>query len=287
MKTFLKQIRDIPDDVCESVVAPISHYTVLLVYRGRLKGSGTFVQCGDLFGVLTAHHVIHRGARLDFSSASTDDLGLSIDSHASAFYMPLNRLTLIDIGVPVTEMEGPDLSFISIPPGEHLSILRAKKSFWNLNYQRLMRLAGCARRNGGWCLAYHANERTQEETDERGGILYFPANVGWGSVRKSYTSDGYDYCEMGLDPPNEKKGIPNSFGGASGGGLWKVPLSGDPNGRIEAGKPILAGVIYFQTQERTILCHGPMSIYERVYEALIQRTNKSVRKEKKKEKGIF
>ena len=100
------QIRDLPNEVVVvSVVSPIKDFTVFLVYQGGLKGSGTLVKCGDRFGVLTAYHVIHRGRRLDFSSGSTESLGFCVDAYPTALYMPLNRLNLIDVGVPVTRRE--------------------------------------------------------------------------------------------------------------------------------------------------------------------------------------
>lgn len=270
MKTFSMRIRDLPNEVVESVVSPIKDFTVFLVYQGGLKGSGTLVKCGDRFGVLTAYHVIHRGRRLDFSSGSTESLGFCVDAYPTALYMPLNCLNLIDVGVPVTESGGPDLSFIDIPPSEHRGFLLSKKSFWDLGHEREIRLAECIKPNGAWWLAYHADERTKIETDERGDLLYFRASIGWSSLRRSYIIDAYDYVETGVDAANEEKGIPESFGGGSGGGVWKVPLAGKPDGVIQAGKPIFAGVMFYETPERTIRCHGPMSIYERVYTTLIQ-----------------
>ena len=74
-----------------------------------------------------------------------------------------------------------------------------------------------------------------------------------------------------MDEPDKSKGVPSNFGGASGGGVWKVPLSGDQKKQnIKTGQPILSGVIYFQTDARTLLAHGPMSIYDRVYDRLRQ-----------------
>jgi hypothetical protein len=267
MKTFGVPIKDIPDMVINSVVPLIESYTVLLIHRGSLAGSGTFVCCNDAFGILTAHHVVEKN-NFDFRAGSGDRLGLAIDRKEHAFSLSMDYLTRIDIGVPIKEDEGPDMTFIQIPTGPELGMIKAKKSFWNLRHDRENRMKVCMSTSGAWCLSYHADERTEKEQIDTGIILTLPASVGWGGQRRTYEIHGFDYFEMGLDPPDAIKGVPDSFGGASGGGVWKVPLSGNRD-QIKTGKPLLAGVIFYQTIERTIICHGPKSIYERLYKTLI------------------
>jgi hypothetical protein len=262
------QIGSIPDDVKDSVVPVIERHTVLLLHLRSFAGSGTLVRSNNAYGILTARHV-PEGNRFDFTAGRGDELGLCFAEKTTAFMIPMDHLTKIDIGIPKNwnGKEVPDLAFLKIPSGNHLSTIAAKRSFWNLDYDRQSRMEICASPTGAMCLSYHAAERTIHEVDELGNILFFPASVGWSGVKRTFEVDAFDYCEMGVDAPDEKKGIPNEFKGASGGGIWKVPLIGNEQ-KIKAGTPVLSGVIFYQTAERTILAHGPKSIYERVYETL-------------------
>jgi hypothetical protein len=217
-KSFQRHIRDIPDHVLNSVVERIEPYVVLLVHRGNLAGSGTLVSSNNNFGVLTARHVPQENG-FDFRAGSGDILQLCIDDKTHSLSIPMDYLERIDIGVPVCEAEGPDIAFIRIPPGNHLEAINAYKSFWNLDHDRESRIEICKSTNGALCTSYHADERTIEETDDLGKLLYFPASIGWGTARRVYEMHGFDYYELGLDPPNKQKGVPDKFGGASGGGV--------------------------------------------------------------------
>jgi len=67
-------------------------------------------------------------------------------------------------------------------------------------------------------------------------------------------------------------GYPGDYGGISGGGVWFSIFRIDPDRGIEsltADPPFLAGVEYARATEwtsrmRTLICHGPSSIYDYV-----------------------
>lgn len=80
--TFQLQIRDLSNEVTGSVVQAIERYTVLLIHRRGLVGSGTLVLCNGIHGVLTAHHVPEKGG-FDFRAGSSEKLGLCIDRRRS------------------------------------------------------------------------------------------------------------------------------------------------------------------------------------------------------------
>jgi hypothetical protein len=62
-----------------------------------------------------------------------------------------------------------------------------------------------------------------------------------------------------------------SFGGVSGGGLWKVQIYGDPSSDKIASTAILEGVAFYASNVSdgtgTIRCHGPKSIRRAMQEA--------------------
>ena len=66
-------------------------------------------------------------------------------------------------------------------------------------------------------------------------------------------------------------GVPSSFGGVSGGGLWEVGLSMEKSRAISwDGRRRFRGVVFWQSAisdgRRVIRCHGPQSIFEKVWE---------------------
>ena len=68
-------------------------------------------------------------------------------------------------------------------------------------------------------------------------------------------------------------GVPQTFGGISGGGLWQVPLarSKKTNQLTWPGRKRFQGVAYWQTfpedNHRLIRCHGPEGIFETAWKA--------------------
>jgi hypothetical protein len=92
----------------------------------------------------------------------------------------------------------------------------------------------------------------------------------FGSIDAAWIDNEYDYLEFPVRY-NESIDVPESFGGCSGGGLWQVRLI-LKDGTITHERPILSGVAFYQTDlvdnQRTILCHGRVSIYRHVIDAL-------------------
>lgn len=81
----------------------------------------------------------------------------------------------------------------------------------------------------------------------------------------------FNYCDAEVDY-GEGRLLPESFGGVSGGGLWVVPLAEGDEGALEAGRPMLYGIAFYQTSKegtlRKIRCHGPSGIFGRVREEM-------------------
>jgi hypothetical protein len=82
-------------------------------------------------------------------------------------------------------------------------------------------------------------------------------------VRSRYTSRGeYDYFDVGVDTSDP--GMPKTFGGVSGGGLWKVrAYCSCSAGRIDWVRS-LEGVAFYEldadNDRRIIRCHGLKSV---------------------------
>lgn len=251
-------IGKMPAEFLDSNIRPIGQFCVSLLHESALAGSGTLVQCGDKYGILTAHHVVHKGKRpFDFRYGANDVIGLVISDTPHEFVLPLKLLVCHDIGVPVSDEQGPDLVFLEIPPGEKLGSLKARKSFFNLTAKTEHRLAFCEdNEQGFWAICYSPEYQSAIRTMEDGSpALAIPAWIGYTEPDVRYEIGEFDYAEVGVEYTSEND-LPPTFGGASGGGLWKLPLSGvkrnDGEFDLEAGNPVLAGVLFYETARKIL-----------------------------------
>jgi hypothetical protein len=84
----------------------------------------------------------------------------------------------------------------------------------------------------------------------------------WVGMPELYTHDQWDYfdTQAALRPPSNA----TTFGGVSGGGLWRVQIHHSPeSGRIES-KVVLEGVAFYEfgtaNGKGIVRCHGTQSI---------------------------
>lgn len=97
------------------------------------------------------------------------------------------------------------------------------------------------------------------------------ALFGLGNVVKEYGSRGFDFFsfKVGFDPAVQR---PLSYGGTSGGGVWRISLSHD---LVTVRTRKLVGMAFCESPivdgERTLTCHGPQSIYGSMIERVRPR----------------
>lgn len=267
----------LPDEVVESVKRPLRDYSVGLVFMTDLAGSGTLVSCRGKLGVLTATHVTTRGKKaFDFTASSDQDLGFIIDDRQHHLTIPMKHIQGHYVGHPLSDEYGPDICFLELPVGNALNSIRAKRSFYPIDIDPEGKQAFCNDDSSGlWAMSYHIHEGSLRDTREDGSVLL--GIKGWAGLTgpdERYDRDGFDYIEVGARPSN-RFDLPKSFGGASGGGLWKMKLTGRRDGgklTITAGNPVLAGVIFYEydlnESYRRIRCHGPQSVYVHALQAI-------------------
>ena len=99
--------------------------------------------------------------------------------------------------------------------------------------------------------------------------LEFTQTVHWVAVRNPLDRGGFDYIDAVV--PLDAAGLPSTFGGVSGGGLWQIRLARDGD-KWSWITPLLQGCAFYETPpsdgKRALRCHGPKSVYHEGIDAV-------------------
>lgn len=267
------QIRNLPQELFADIEGRIKPYVVSLLgvnldasgEQVEPIGSGTLIKIADKYGILTVQHVTDELKKFD-------RVGLNIGTFVHKFAIDANFLSIVDIGHRIKDKIGPDLSFIVLPLN-HASTIKALKSFWNHSYHSksflskhfeedisidlwiVFGIVGMWTENGGPAGGF-------DKTKNCFGLF------GFTGVEDYWTDGEFDYVKLSVLYEN-RFDLPLTFGGVSGGGIWRTRLLRSNDGRIFClYDPLLSGVAFRQTplqdNSRSIIGHGWRSIYEKV-----------------------
>ena len=262
----------IPDKFIEGIANALRNYSTALIRLSvgedekaiqELMGSGTFVTIGDMAGILTAHHVANQ-------FLTSDGLGLTLIENEQNATIPWKHIRHIEVATPVNDEHGPDLSFLVLPK-PNLEGIMANKSFYPLSPIQKDNQA----KRDPWFVYGTIGERTTKESPNK-GFVEVKGYYGFGGMtfaENIFSKGEFDYVEVKAD--YGERDTPRSFGGMSGGGLWRAPLLINDDEKIVAKGHFLSGVIFYQTSlkdgARFLRCHGPESLNV-VYDAVIAQT---------------
>lgn len=261
---------DIPQAVLEDVRQEIGHYFVALLRISpedrdkpvALGGSGTLVELAGRHYVLTADHVWK-------GTDGWNQVGLAIADEGMPLAIPRDAITPKRLrGTSYSEW-GPDLAMFEIPV-PLVGTIKARKSFLNLARRQAM-------------LSEHP-PKTKKTVWAVMGLVLQSSSVGlvpeketalaniraeafFGVTCDEQVRDGYDY--LTLSAKTTLPGVPSSFAGVSGGGLWQIGLTMKAGAVVSRGEHHFRGVAFWeQPQGDNILairCHGPRSIFDRAW----------------------
>jgi hypothetical protein len=219
----------------------------LLLHPLSLVGTGTLVTVNDVHYILTAAHVWkavqERGSMLGLTLAEDKD---------HEFLIPnVNIVASVTKYDPASVDWGPDLVFLRIPP-ERLGTLKAYKNFYNLSIERASRPLDCIKTN-----AVIGTPGEMAEQWPRYAVLQVTAFF-LETNPKRITRGNFDYLEYTVDM--NFPGVPSTFGGVSGGGLWEIYFYFcEKTQKIETIERLI-GVAYAETAvvqgHREIRFHG-------------------------------
>lgn len=217
-----------------------------------LGGTGTLVSYGDAHYILTAAHVWHEVLK------KADKVGITLrEVYDHTCLMEPQTLVVSELPKPSGWTEwGPDLMFLRIP-ATRVGEINAFRVFYNLAMQGTPE-------HGGECTEAHLLIGTPKAlgTFDRPNHASVQVTPFWVSVPVAHTHAGLDFLDVHarLPPPSTV----DSFGGVSGGGLWKVRVYSDlATGKLES-TATLEGVAFYafdvQGGAGMVRCHGLESV---------------------------
>ncbi len=264
-------IRDLPPALTRQVHEKIRLHSVTMAVSGGLATepvccSGTFVRINSMAGILTARHVwttIERSSRLVLLVGGRP---YDVDPSVLRALGPSDQATLPEVNAPV-----PDVTFVRLPPPVCGHIEAYDKVFYSIDIRRQDAQLDLFGEKGFWILA----GSPQVLFDAKSGLV--PSFFYDTAVEKRIAFGDWDYLFVNLNL-DKNPGIPRTYGGVSGGGIWRAEFSQTEDETVFAVKApardiLLCGVAFYQTaaEGRQILGHGPKSLYETLCKYAIDR----------------
>jgi hypothetical protein len=257
--------REVAEALRERVAALLFPYSVTLLRIAEgdnfeHSGSGTLVKAHGEYFVLTAAHCISEKSLARCRKiAGFRQIGLVIEKGAHRFTMPIVHQPIVLAG-PESAPYGPDLAFLPIPP-PLVGTLQARKMFYNLDKPREELLSAKPDLDLGlW--AFVGTPASASSLD--GSPIILGQTVFFQMPTRQYEKGDFDYLEIGLS--REDPVCPPSFAGVSGGGVFRIDITGDAKGPWDFGDaPILEGCAFYEKYRERFLfvrCHGRQSIYQ-------------------------
>lgn len=266
------QSKDIPQAVLDEVIYSLKNYLVALYVllpekpqpRLRLIGSGTLVEIEGSSYILTAAHVWH-------ATQGVEQIGLVLTEQQTSFMMPRDSICAKELWKGEVSEWGPDIVLLKLAPAA-ISTIAASKSFLNLALQKeALTSYSPPPENGLWAVTGMVGEFSEFTPYPEARTIegHAHGSAFFSSVHQMHQRDGYDYYDLGANL--QLPGVPSSFGGVSGGGLWQINLSMAKSGTILWDeKRYFRGVAFWESEKtgnhRIIRFHGPKSIFEKAWE---------------------
>jgi hypothetical protein len=226
-------------------------------------GSGTLVEINGNYHILTAAHVWHE-------ARDVAELGLVLTTYPSAFAIPREAISAKQLWDRRSPEWGPDLALLTLPRPV-VSTIAQYKSFLNLALHRSTIAAHPpAVAKGLWAVTGMVGQfsRVQRVPEAHATEATAEARAFFSVMQRTEVRAEYDYLDVSAKL--ELPGVPSTFGGMSGGGLWEVGLSMSKAGTLSFdGRRHFRGVAFWESGPSdgrcVIRCHGPQSLFERAW----------------------
>jgi hypothetical protein len=233
-----------------------------------LLGSGVLVKINGIRAILTAQHVVKVLPR-------QGKIGLALSNKKETSNIDASFLNIVEIERGNSDETGPDLAYIILAAHDANNI-ESKKSFYNLSLKKEQFSSAPPEEGAGiWFALGFVDEKTKIDENIRNPatVKSFCQFSSIGKIEAYETIGEYDYYNFPIDR-KISQGVPEDYGGTSGGGLWQVTYRRNEFEDLEIADVILRGICFYQLpslKEKTgIRCHGYNSIYEVAFEYISQ-----------------
>jgi len=250
-------------ELLREALKDLRQFTTFFVVDGKLVGSGTFVRVNGIPGILTARHVWDNIVEL-----KPKKVGIQISAKRHHFSIDFDFL------IPAlnlrrrSEAFGPDIEFIKLPLRDAGSI-EAVKSFYNLDVDRAKRCKLSSSRLGAQLISGALAEMSRNVTKPNEARSHLVVKVGGLFLERGRMIKKGDFVYWELAVEANANGAPTSYGGVSGGGLWKVIVGKTPHADLSSAKVtgiFLSGVAFYQSalknERRFLRAHGADVVYK-------------------------
>jgi hypothetical protein len=274
-------LRDIPNTLDIKITEKLVNYSVAF---GRIRdkdsrtfqllGSGTLVQKGGKYGILTAHHCLHAVYPESVLGNINSDILVCVIKGSQTVIVENHEISEIQLAYPENKKYGeygPDLTFINIPNGPRLSTFKAISSFWNLDINsndvnKEFVKNGYVLANSGFPEADYEIMITKDSIYEKIKFMSFISVIDKDHIE--YVNE-WDFINSVCNYANAKE-VPQSFAGLSGGGIWAVRLKFNEDMKEwDVHDIALIGMTFYQSlienKKRFLRGHFIDSIYNRAW----------------------
>lgn len=234
--------------------------------KDSLMGSGTLARLGDRWGVLTCSHVLHNLGKRPFALTCS-----SVDNLARRWWLAQDKLGFLQLGDPPWESAlGPDLAFVQIPVNLVSDIAKVATVVNLDHHQDLTSKEEPSSAIHKADLVFGAiGQWTTAEPD----IVHLKALINVGTISKTTNRGGFDYLTH-TPVPDGKAPMPSTFGGMSGGGVWRLYFQQTGERTLKFAQRRFLGVAFAEsnpagTDLPVIHCHGPTSLYEKLIPSIV------------------
>lgn len=244
-------------DISGDILAHISNYAIGLVRRGegagsQVIGSGVLVSIEGRRGLLTAGHVAEVYAKLPEIGVIAFCRGLAPRDQQRAILDLSETQTIIGHSDDNWSMEGGDLAFTYIPD-DIASSLAARSLFLNIERNRAKLESGepAGAKSFDSILGLVAKLSETPFIENRRFISPVQGILHSGHIRSQQNGLMIvDALAYNIDK------LPSSFGGMSGGGLWRTYFTEDESG-FSIIDTVLVGIASQEIiEEKRIVCQG-------------------------------
>jgi hypothetical protein len=253
-----KILEDSNSGLREKLVRSVGTFTTALL---AISGSGpdeklTFRGTGSLVKFQNSHYIL-TAAHVWDSLKSSKGVGITLKEDLD-HCCPLVTNTLVPFGPAKPEKWnewGPDLVFLRIP-ANRVGGIAAFKSFYALDKER----PRCNVERIEVVILMGTPEEFGKFTEQHAELDITGLFTEIGA--RTYRHGDYDFIDLNEDVT--LPGVPEDFGGVSGGGLWRVQVFENSElGEID-WLNLLEGVAFYQlgkpNHRMIIRCHGDASI---------------------------